>query len=277
MRTTTVEVLITPGARMVGRTLGSLRLRRRYGVYPLAVHRRNQNIGSQLDNLTVRVGDTLLLEGDPADIQRLAADMDLVDVSQPSERAYRRAKAPIAIAAMAGIVILAAFDVAPILVLAVIAVAVVLLTGCIDADEAFSFVEGRLLALIFAMLAVGAALDHTGAIELIVGQVAPGLADMPPLVVLFAVYYITTILTELVSNNAIAVIMAPIAIALAQATRRRSAPAGRRRDDRGLGLFRHAHRLPDQHAGLWPRRLPLHRFHADRASPSTSASAWWSA
>src|SRR6056297_2421609 len=218
VRTTTVEVLITPGARMVGRTLGNLRLRRRYGVYPLAVHRRNQNIGTQLDNLTIRVGDTLLLEGDPADIQRLAADMDLVDVSQPSERAYRREKSPIAIAAMAGIVILAAFNVAPLLALVIIAVAVVLLTGCIDAEEAFSFIEGRLLALIFAMLAVGAALDHTGAITLIVGGVAPWLTDLPPLAVVFAVYFITTILTELVSNNAIAVIMAPIAIALAQAT-----------------------------------------------------------
>ena len=215
--TVTVEVLITPGARMVGRTMGSLRLRRRYGVYPLAVHRRNQNIGSQLDELIVRVGDTLLIEGEPTDIQRFAADMDLGDVSQPSERAYRRDKAPIAIAAMAGIVVLAAFDVAPILVLAVIAVAVVLLSGCIDADEAFSFVDGRLLALIFAMLAVGAALDHTGAIELIVGQAVPWLVDLPPWVLVWAVYYMTTIMTELVSNNAIAVIMAPIAIALGQA------------------------------------------------------------
>ncbi|MEY3005118.1 MAG: hypothetical protein RLZZ491_2294 [Pseudomonadota bacterium] len=214
--TVTVEVLITPGARMVGRSLGSLRLRRRYGVYPLAVHRRNQNIGTQLDDVVVRVGDTLLIEGDPTDIARLAADMDLGDVSQPSERAYRRDKAPVAIAAMAGIVILAAFDVAPILVLAVIAVAVVLISGCIDAEEAFSFVDGRLLALIFAMLAVGAALDHTGGIEWIVGRIAPALADLPPWVLVWAVYYITTILTELVSNNAIAVIMAPIAIALGQ-------------------------------------------------------------
>ncbi|WP_224815817.1 SLC13 family permease [Hasllibacter sp. MH4015] len=216
--TATVEVLITPGCRMIGRSLGNLRLRRRYGVYPLAVHRRNQNIGTQLDDLVVRVGDTLLLEGDPADIQRLAADMDLVDVSQPSERAYRRAKSPIAIAAMAGIVICAGLNLAPILALAVIAVAIVLLTGCIDAEEAFSFVEGRLLALIFAMLAVGAALEHTGAIAMIVGAIAPWLSDMPPVVLIWAVYFLTSILTELVSNNAIAVIMAPIAIALAQAT-----------------------------------------------------------
>jgi di/tricarboxylate transporter len=215
--TATVEVLITPGCRMIGRSLGALRLRRRYGVYPLAVHRRNQNIGMQLDDLVVRVGDTLLLEGDPADIQRLAADMDLVDVSKPSERAYRRSKSPIAIACMAGIVVLAAFNVAPILALAITAVAIVLLTGCIDAEEAFSFIDGRLLALIFAMLAVGAALSHTGAVDLIVGQVAPALSTAPTWVLLIAVYYLTMVLTELVSNNAVAVIMAPIAIALAQA------------------------------------------------------------
>ncbi len=72
VQTKTVEVLITPGCRMIGRSLGSMRLRRRYGVYPLAVHRRNQNIGRQLDDLVVRVGDTLLLEGASADIERLA-------------------------------------------------------------------------------------------------------------------------------------------------------------------------------------------------------------
>src|SRR6056297_1832318 len=96
VETTTVEVLITPGCKMVGRSLGALRLRRRYGVYPLAVHRRNQNIGRQLDELVVRVGDTLLLEGAPGDIQRLSKDMDMVDVTHPSEREYRRGHAPIA-------------------------------------------------------------------------------------------------------------------------------------------------------------------------------------
>ncbi|MCV2877143.1 SLC13 family permease [Rhodobacteraceae bacterium XHP0102] len=217
VETTTVEVLITPGCRMIGRSLGSMRLRRRYGVYPLAAHRRNQNIGRQLDDLVVQVGDTLLLEGDPADIQRLAADMDMVDVSTPSERPYRREKAPIALLAMMGIVVLAAFDVAPILPLAVLAMAVVLIARCIDAEEAFSFIEGRLLALIFAMLAMGAALEHTGAIELLVGGLAPWLEGLPSVVLIWSVYFMTTVLTELVSNNAIAVIMAPIAIALAQA------------------------------------------------------------
>lgn len=217
VETSTVEVLITPGCRMVGRSLGDMRLRRRYGVYPLAVHRRNQNIGRQLDDLVVKIGDTLLLEGAPEDIQRLAADMDMVDVSQPSARAFRRSHAPIAILALAGIVILAAFNVAPILLLAVVAVALVLVTGCIDADEAFSFVDGRLLALIFAMLAVGAALQNSGAVALIVDAASPALMNMPPTLVVLVVFLLTSTFTEVVSNNAVAVIMTPLAIGLGSA------------------------------------------------------------
>ena len=215
--TETVEVLITPGCRMVGRSLGSLRLRRRFGVYVLAAHRRNQNIGRQLDELVVRVGDTLLLEGAPEDIQRLAAEMELVDVSKPSARAFRRSHAPIAIGALFGIVILAALGVAPILLLSILAVALVLVTGCIDADEAFSFVDGRLLALIFSMLAIGAALESSGAVEMIVGWIAPGLSMLPPALMVWAVYLLTSVLTELVSNNAVAVVVTPIAIGLASA------------------------------------------------------------
>src|SRR6056297_2247526 len=217
VETTTVEVLITPGCKMVAKSLGQLRLRRRYGVYPLAVHRRNQNIGRQLDDLVVRVGDTLLLEGAPEDIQRLSREMDLVDVSHPSARAFRRGHAPLALVSLVGIVILAALGVAPILALAVIAVAVVLLTRCIDADEAFSFIEGRLLALIFAMLAVGAALEASGAVRLIVDWIAPALMLLPGVLVIWVIYLLTSVLTELVSNNAVAVVVTPIAIGLADA------------------------------------------------------------
>lgn len=214
VQTNTVEVLITPGCLMVGRSLGSMRLRRRYGVYPLAVHRRNQNIGRQLDDLIVQVGDTLLLEGAPEDIQRLAADMGLVDIAKPSQRAYRREKAPIVLGVLGAVVILSALDVAPIVILSMIGVAVVLLTRCIDADEAFGFVEGRLLVLIFAMLGVGAGLDNSGAVQMIVGWISPHMTGLPPFLTVFAVYALTSVLTELVSNNAIAVILTPIAIGL---------------------------------------------------------------
>ena len=134
VQTETVEALITPGCRMVGRSLGAMRLRRRYGVYPLAVHRRSQNIGRQLDDLVVQVGDTLLLEGAAQDIQRLAADMEMGDISAPSQRAYRRGHAPIVIACLVAIVGLSALNVAPISILALLGVVLILITGCIDAD-----------------------------------------------------------------------------------------------------------------------------------------------
>jgi di/tricarboxylate transporter len=214
--TETVEVLISPGCRMEGRSLGELRLRRRYGVYVLAAHRRNQNIGRQLDELVVRVGDTLLLEGAIQDIQRLAADMDLLDITHPTIKAFRPAKAPIAIAALAFIVVLAAFDVAPILALGLVAVAVILLAKCIDSDEAFSFVDGRLLAMIFAMLAVGEGLDQSGAVSLIVDAVKPWMATLSPFLLILCVYFIGMVMTEFLSNNAVAVIYTPIAIELAR-------------------------------------------------------------
>ncbi|MCV2865214.1 SLC13 family permease [Albidovulum sediminicola] len=216
VQTETVEVLITQGCHMVGRSLGSMRLRRRYGVYPLAVHRRNQNIGRQLDDLIVQVGDTLLLEGAPEDISRLASDMELVDVGRPSQRAYRRGHAPIVIAVLAGVVLLAALDIAPIQLLAFVGVAIVLVTGCIDADEAFASVDGRLLGLLFGMLAVGGGLEHSGAVDMVVTRAAPILQDLPPFALVFCVYVATSVLTEIISNNAVAVIITPVVIGLAQ-------------------------------------------------------------
>ena len=215
VQTSTVEVLVAPGCRMIGRSLGDLRLRRRYGVYTLALHRRDQNIKGTLDDVVVRIGDTLLLEGAAEDIARLAADMDVQEVNAPSERAFRRSHSPIALLALLGLVGLAAFQVAPIFLLAIVAVAVVLVTRCIDAEEAFGFVDGRLLVLIFAMLAIGAALGHSGAVVLIAGGLAPYLAILPGFLIVWAIYLLTSVLTEMVSNNAVAVVITPLAIGIA--------------------------------------------------------------
>jgi len=215
VETTTVESLISPGCKMIGRTMGSLRLRRRYGVYPLAVHRRDQNLTGQMDDVVVRVGDTLLLEGAGEDIARLAQDMNMVEVNTPSQRAFRRDRSLIAIFALIALVGLAAINAAPILLLAILAVAIVLVTRCIDGEEAFASVDGRLLVLIFSMLGIGAALDATGAVALIADAVSPLLTQLPPFLIIWAIYLLTSVLTELVSNNAVAVVVTPIAIGIA--------------------------------------------------------------
>lgn len=215
--TITVEALIMPGCRMIGRRLGDLRLRRRYGVYPLAIHRRDERVGPALDEVQLQVGDTLLLEGAPDDIHRLAEEQGLAELTEPSERPYRRDRAPLMLAVLALVVVGGAVGLMPIAALAVIGVAIALAARCIDAEEAFRLVEIRILALIFAMLAVGRALELTGALEIVVGSLVPWLEGLPPRLVIWIVFLLASVMTELVSNNAVAVIMTPIAISIAEA------------------------------------------------------------
>jgi di/tricarboxylate transporter len=214
-RSRTMEFLVVPGSKAIGRTLRNLRWRRRFGVYPLALHRSGENVAARLEDTPLAVGDTLLLEGSADDLKRLTDDQRLTPVSATAARAFRRGKAPIAIAVLVSVVVLAALDVAPILALALIGAAIVLATGCVDADEGLAAVDGRLLLLIVSMLVIGAALDRTGAVELIVDAIAPVLAAGSPLLALALVYAVTSILTELVTNNAVAVLMVPIAAGIA--------------------------------------------------------------
>jgi len=213
----TMELLVGPGSRLVGRILGKLRLRRRYGVYPIAVHRRGRAIAPQLDAVRLAIGDTLLIEGPRENIQKLIEDAELIDLTRDTKTIpLRRSMAPIAIATMIGVVLLAGTGAIPIAGAAILGVAVILLTGVMDPDEAFSHIDGRLLALIVAMLAIGATLQATGAVQLIVDAIAPYLLGASPITVLVAIFVMTTILTELVTNNAVAVVITPIAIVLAQ-------------------------------------------------------------
>lgn len=214
-RSVVVEALLGPDTALIDRRLGDLRLRRRYGVYPLALHRHGEALESRLDQIPLKVGDTLLLEGTAEDLRRLATDMQLVSLAPPSERAFRRGRAPIAAAVLGAVVLLAAFDVMPIAGLAFLGMALVLVTRCIDAEEAIHAIDGRILLLIVCMLAIGTALDKTGAVALLVDAMLPLLSSLPPLAVLAIVYALASLLTELVTNNAVAVVVTPVAVALA--------------------------------------------------------------
>ncbi|TNF21175.1 MAG: SLC13 family permease [Rhodobacteraceae bacterium] len=214
-RTSVVEVLVGPNTRALHKVIGRLHWRRRFGVYPMALHRGGTALDMRLSMMRLAVGDTLLLDGTADDIARLVEEERLIMLSPVAARAFRRSRAPIAIATMAAVVVLAALNVAPILTLALVGVAIVFLTKCIDADEGIGSIDGRLLLLIVSMLTLGSALEQSGALTLIVEGVSPLLATARPIVALLLVYALTSILTELVTNNAVAVLMAPIAAGIA--------------------------------------------------------------
>ncbi|MGE0667697.1 MAG: SLC13 family permease [Sphingomonadales bacterium] len=210
-----VEALVAPTSAMIGMSTTELRLRRRYGSYVLAVHRHGENLKGMTSTIPFEAGDTLLLEGAPEDLARLADDMDLLNLSEPAGTPLRRSHSPIALLTVMAVIVLASIEFMPIAGLAVIGVAVVLLTRCLSAKEAFGAMDGRLLVLILSMLAVGQALEDSGAIVMVVKALTPFLENLPPWAVLAMVYALTSLLTEVVTNNAVAVVMTPIAIGLA--------------------------------------------------------------
>ncbi|PVA11375.1 SLC13 family permease [Pelagivirga sediminicola] len=211
----TAEAIVTPTRHTVGRSIAELALGRNAGVRVMGAFRQGHIAGADLSSVRLRAADKLLLEGPASGFRALAEIGDVASVTEPSGRAYRRRQAPIAVLALLGIVVLAALNVMPIGILALVAVAAILLLRCIDSDEAWQSIDGSILVLIFAMLIIGAGLEHTGAVELIVGMLTPLLTGLPPFLTLLAVYFTASILTETVTNNAVAVVFTPIVIALA--------------------------------------------------------------
>jgi len=182
----------------------------------LGVHRHNHVAGPDLAAARLRMGDRLLVRASASSLKHLAEAGDLLSVSRPSGRAFRRTKAPLTLLALAAVVGLAALGIAPIGILALLAVAGLLVLRCIDNDEAWGSVDGGILILIFAMLIVGRGLEESGAVELLVSALIPFLEVLPAFGLLLAIYFTASILTELVTNNAVAVVLTPIVIATAE-------------------------------------------------------------
>ncbi|MEX6504863.1 SLC13 family permease [Jiella sp. M17.18] len=212
-----VEATVAPHRRGIGRKVSELIGVSGSGIAVLGVRRHLHTPGPTLHDTKLRPADQLLLEGRPDAIARIADMNDLVGVDITSARPFRRAKAPLAVGALLAVIVVSALGFASIQNCAFVAIAALLLVRVIDADEAWRSIRGDLLILIFAMLAIGMAMEKAGTIQLVVGFVQPLLAGAPPFVVLIVLYAISSILTEIVTNNAVAVVVTPVAISLATA------------------------------------------------------------
>ncbi|MXP24738.1 SLC13 family permease [Altererythrobacter indicus] len=208
---------VIPGSHpVIGRRLAEIPVLSRYRIRVLGLSRPRHMAGPDLANVRVRAGDCLLIAAGSDAAQALHSTVTLVNVSDAPIRAFRRSKAPIALGTLVGVVALAAFFGFPIEAMALLGVGVVLATRCIEAEEAWGAIDGNTLGLIFGMLAFGKGLDNAGTVNLLVGFVEPYLSSSSPFLALIAVYAAASLLTETVTNNAVAVILTPIAINLAQ-------------------------------------------------------------
>lgn len=217
-----VEGVIGPKSTIVGRTISEINFRQRYRMIVLAMHRRSENVRDKIDTLPLQFGDTLLMMGTDKAIEDLRGSDDvlLLDRARTASTSSRK-KMPIVIAIVLAIITAASLNPANLVAAAMIGAAALFVTGCLEPKDGYKSIEWSILFMIFGMLGLGLAMETTGAAALIANGMVSGVkAVIPvayqPFALLVGIYICTNVLTELLSNNATVVLMAPIAIGLGE-------------------------------------------------------------
>jgi di/tricarboxylate transporter len=211
------ELIVPPRSPVVGRSLRQLNFRNRYGVPVLGLQRHGAPFHAAMRDAVLAPGDILLVSGTASELRQLHQTGDLALLGTVNVPAKRRRKLKYAVPIIMGVVLLAAFDVMPILVSALLGVVAMFVSGCITPDEAYEEIDWMVIVLLGAIIPLGLAMQNTGTAELIATQLLQLTRPLGLFGVLAMFYLLTSVLTELISNNAAAVVLAPIAIAVAAA------------------------------------------------------------
>ena len=210
-----VQALIAPQSQLIGRTLKNIFFRHRYNSLVLAIHRRGALLRDKLNAVRLELGDALLVMAPTREVEALRADSDFIVLGEVQEPSLHRRKVPVALVIVAGVVGLAAMGIMPILVSAILGCVAMVLSRCISLEEAYKAVDWKVIFLLAGILPLGIAMEKTGAANWLASNALDLAGGLGPVAVLAALYLLTATLTELMSNNATAVLLAPVAIATA--------------------------------------------------------------
>jgi di/tricarboxylate transporter len=205
------EILILSNARLVGTTLKELRFRQRYNVTVLAIRRGQELVRSRLGQVPLKFGDLLLVQGPKDSLRGLQTTRELLVLAQRDVETLRRDKAAIALAIGFGVVFVAVLDWMPILVSALAGVALMVITGCLKPGEIYGAVRWDVIFLLAGLIPLGIAMQNSGATDLLATQLAEAGGALSGYWVLALFYLVTSLLTEILSNNAAVVLMIPVA------------------------------------------------------------------
>jgi len=210
------EAVVSDTCPLVGKSIREGRFRGRYDAAVIAVARNGERLPGKIGDIVLRAGDTLLMEADPGFVERQHNSRDFFLVSQiPDSHPPRQNRALTAVAILVGMVTLVALGWLPMLQAALLAAGLMLVTRCIGSQAARAAVDWKVLIAIAASFGLGRALEVTGAAGFI-AQYLVQLAQGDPWVTLAAIYLVTMVFTELITNNAAAVLMFPIALSTSQ-------------------------------------------------------------
>ncbi len=210
------EVVLLPRSPLIGRRLIGIDLRDQFGLQVLAIHRHEETIHRKISQIPLQMGDVLLVQGPRATLMALERSnafrlLGTVDYDRPQQR-----RAPLAMAIFAGALLLAILNLLPLAVALLLGALAAFLTRCITPEEAYREVEWKAIILIGSMLALGNAMEVSGAARYLAMQIAHLAGSAQPIWLLSGFFLLTVALTQPMSNQAAAAVVLPIALQTAQ-------------------------------------------------------------
>lgn len=213
---TLAEVVITHASPYVGRTLSRIRFRDRFGPAVIAIQRHSRQIRGRITETPLKPGDLLLIQGKARQIDRLSDRHEVLLLWGAGDDVVLSAKAPMAAAILFGVVAGAALHIADMLTLSLAGAFLMLATRCLSLRLAYAAINPQVVLLIAATLGLGLAMQETGSAQLLAQSLLDVTHGAPPWVIMALFGLLVTLLTNIISNNATAILFAPIALGLAQ-------------------------------------------------------------
>jgi di/tricarboxylate transporter len=211
-RLTLMDATLDPRSRLAGRTVGELNFRERYGIELAGIWREGETVGTDLADERLQIGDALLLLGPRDRLQLLSSDSDFLILTPLGQEPPDTGRAPLAAAIMLGVVLTVMLGYAPISVAAVVGGTVMVLTGCLNMEQAYRAIDWRAIFLIAGMLPLGTAMQDTGAATYLANQVMTFLGDAGPWPVIMGLYILTAMAPMIIPTAALVVLMSPIVL-----------------------------------------------------------------
>jgi di/tricarboxylate transporter len=211
-----LEVVISPSSSLIGGTLVETDFRRRYGCTVLAIRKHGALLRERLHRVRLGFGDSLLLQGHKDALERLKGDPDFIVTEEFKQETLRREKVSMAVSIVAGVVLIAALGIQPILVTALEGCVLMVLTGCLKVTELHESIRWDVIFLLAGVIPLGVAMEKTGGAQLVADLAAQLAQHVPPLMILNVFYLVAMLLTAVLSNNATVILLVPVGVATAQ-------------------------------------------------------------
>ena len=213
-----IEVVLLSDNPLLGETLRSAGFAQRYDALVLALRRSGKLLYDEIDAMPLQGGDTLLVQASAQALDQFERDRTFVVVQDDDEPAFRRGKLPMALSIIGLVVGLAALEVVPILVSALGGVVAMVATGCVRPNEVYEAVDWSVIVLLAGLIPLGMAMERSGTAAYLAQGVTQWAEGLSPIALLFVFYVFTSIVTQIISNNASVVLMIPMAVEAAELT-----------------------------------------------------------